>query len=535
MAECIGRMIAEHAYFQDREEQRGIFRLDQDALKRAVPWALCRAKNGCGKTVVLAGHLDTVSVDAYGALREYACKPEQLMEKLSGENLPKDVREDLDSGAWLFGRGTADMKGGLSVLMNELFRQCEEENAEVNILFLAVPDEETYSLGMRKAASLLLDLKKRFDLDYQLMIMAESHIREDGAALYYDGTIGKLQVNIVVKGVPVHSRYYYTGMNPVLLAAEIAGELDGNADFSEQVGNEKTPPPSVMYFRDTKAGYDVTLPDSVDMAASVLTYRKSGEEVLRQLKTAVEGAIDRAMARIEAQYAAWSATIPLCSKKYAGVPKVLLYEQLMEMAEKSGGEGFAAYYDCCKRSIAEQIRGHKMNFNDATLELIHNVLSYLDITAPTVVLAIAPPLYPGFTNGDLPAEEKDFILGLPNEICRFSQEKCGQSAHFDHYFAGISDLSYVASNYDQAACLFVNSNMPLWGESYSVDFDSASQLQIPVLNVGPWGKGIHTKYERVNTHSLFCECPEIIHWIIETVGQHCTRERRICGEHTAIM
>lgn len=517
MAEIIAQMIGRRRYFQTNKAQCGLFEIKQDAFNRKIPWALYRAKGKSKKTVVLTGHLDTVPVENYGLLQQYARNSQQLMEAMAGEQLPAGVREDLESGEWLFGRGTADMKGGLSVFLNELFLTCEAECADINLLFIAVPDEETYSLGMRNAAALLLDLKERYSLDYQLVLMSESHIREDGAALYYDGTIGKMQVNIVVKGVPVHSRYYYTGMNPVLLASQIACDVDGHAELSEQIGSERTPPPSVMYFRDTKTHYDVTLPGSVDMAISILTYRKTGMKVLEQLKDIAEAAVDKVVRQIDGQYAAWSATVPLSPGKYEEKPAVMFYEELLDMAERKDPQKFAAYYTQLKADTEEQLKSHTINFNDATLKMVHSILSYVDLAKSAVILAITPPLYPGFTNSDIASDDSSFILGLPDQVCRFSQDSCGQAAHFDHYFAGISDLSYVATNYSGPERSFINKNMPLWGGAYSIDFDAAAKLQIPVLNVGPWGKNIHTKYERVNKNSLFRECPAVIHWIIETL------------------
>lgn len=84
--------------------------------------------------------------------------------------------KDFLSGDWMFGRGTADMKGGLSVglalldwygkLVVEAERkECgtaafetktasgTEETPEIsgNLLFVTVPDEEGYSAGMRHA------------------------------------------------------------------------------------------------------------------------------------------------------------------------------------------------------------------------------------------------------------------------------------------------------------------------------------------------------------------------------------------------
>lgn len=514
MGQVIYELIESQPYFQNHSEQYGLYLMESDPLKRSIPWALYRTRNREAQTLVLAGHMDTVSIENYGSLQDCALHPDRLKQALSNEILPEEVRNDLESGGWMFGRGTADMKGGLSVFLQELFHVCAEDRLNCNLLFLALPDEETYSAGMRRAVGLLLNLKEQYDLNYQLVLMGESHIREDRQALYFDGTIGKIQVACVVKGTPAHVRYYYTGLNPILIAAQIVCDIDGNASLSEQVGTEKTPPPSFLYCRDTKTRYDVTLPESVDLALSFLTYRRTGMQILELLKENILHSVHTAAVRNTQQYQSWAATVPVASPAYTKGMSVLFYEELLDLAQKKHGETFSAYYQTALHSVSEELAQGTINFNSATLKMVHSVLDYLDSEDPMIILAITPPLYPGFTNQDILPEGSP-ILSIPDRLCQFSKDVCNQPARYEHYFAGISDLSYCATTYTPAEQDFIHHNMPLWGKNYSIDFAGIAQLQIPVLNVGPWGKNIHTKFERVNLHSLLNECPTLIRWLIE--------------------
>ena len=56
---------------------------------------------------------------------------------------------------------------------------------------------------------------------------------------------------------------------------------------------------------------------------------------------------------------------------------------------------------------------------------------------------------------------------------------------------------------------------PLWGGGYQVDFEEIGKLNIPAVLMGPWGKDIHRRTERVNRKSLLVELPEILHTLIE--------------------
>ena len=514
MAEEIDKMIKEQPYFQKRRELCGLYEIQGDSLKRSIPWGLYLAKKKESSTIVLTGHSDTVSIENYGTLKTYALMPDTLREMMKSEELPKDVRNDLESDEWIFGRGTADMKGGLSALIHQLFKACEENSLPINLLFIAVPDEETYSVGMRNAVPLMVRLQQQYGLDYRMMVMSESHLREDQKALYFDGTIGKTQVNMVVKGVPVHTRFYYTGINPMKIAAQIMIDIDGSSDMTEQYLEEKTPPPSVMYCRDTKESYDVTLPECVDMAMSFLTYRKTGKELLDELKERIEKSIDKILSQNRVQYQDWAATLSAPVKPCEQKPQVLFYEDLLKLAYRKNPTEFDEYENALKSELSLQKRKGLINFNDASLKLIHKIMDYLNQDEPMVVLAITPPLYPGFTNKDI-AEHDTLAINMPEKLCKYSKEELGQEARFEHFFAGIADMSYAATTYKPIERSFIDKNMPMWGEDYSIDFDGIAKIQMPVLNVGPWGKNIHTKYERVNKYSLFQECPTLLHWIIQ--------------------
>ena len=64
---------------------------------------------------MLHGHMDTVGVDDFGGLKEFAFSPDELLNKMLQMELPKEVRNDLESNEWMVGRGSCDMKSGVAV------------------------------------------------------------------------------------------------------------------------------------------------------------------------------------------------------------------------------------------------------------------------------------------------------------------------------------------------------------------------------------------------------------------------------------
>ncbi|MBQ6948296.1 MAG: M20/M25/M40 family metallo-hydrolase, partial [Firmicutes bacterium] len=344
MAKVLYDVIGENPWFKEHPDLFGMVDVPGDALGRKAVWALrladdpAVATGPAVPTVVLAGHMDTVTTANYEGMEPYSRDPEALEEAFRRQEagevpvaLPMKAwaKEDLATGEWIFGRGTADMKGGLSVYLDQLFQGCKDKH----LLFIAACDEETYSVGMRAAANLMVELKERFDLDYKLLFMGESHLRDERGSVYFDGTIGKMTVNIVVRGIPSHVRFYYGANNAILLASQLCAAIDGNAALTERYKTEVTPPPSVSYFRDTKPRYDVTLAESVDMSLVQFLFRKSPAKAMDDLVAIAKQVAADNMARIREQYQLWKGDLAVNCSPLTAETEVLTFGELKKNVE----------------------------------------------------------------------------------------------------------------------------------------------------------------------------------------------------------
>lgn len=47
-----------------------------------------------------------------------------------------------------------------------------------------------------------------------------------------------------------------------------------------------------------------------------------------------------------------------------------------------------------------------------------------------------------------------------------------------------------------------------------------AELKIPFLLLGPWGKDLHERTERVNIASVSEELPKILRHVVEYIGNH---------------
>ena len=235
-------------YFKENPEHCGLFEIEGDYLDRKVPWCLLKGQGD--DTLVFIHHNDVVETKDYGILEDLSLKPYELEEafKITKLNLTDDMKEDLASGDWIFGRGVADMKGGGAIQLSLIEEYSKDKNFKGNIVLLSVPDEENLSAGMRAGVHKLKELKDKYGLDYKLMLDTEPHEREDTSkATWYDGSIGKLMPVAYVRGKLAHVGYIYSGLNPINLLSEIIRKTEISPRFIEKRGNTVNPPPTWLY------------------------------------------------------------------------------------------------------------------------------------------------------------------------------------------------------------------------------------------------------------------------------------------------
>lgn len=513
--EYLYKYIKSLNYFQLNQEFCGIYKLENDYLNRGVVWGLVKGKGE--DTIILMHHHDVVDAYDYGSLSIYANNPEKLQETLKEVKLSDDVMEDLESGEWVFGRGTADMKAGAAIQLELLKKYSEEKEFNGNLLLLSVPDEESLSIGMRESISLLERLKEKFHLSYKLLINSEPHSREKkDTGILYEGSVGKLMPVVYVRGKKTHIGNVFQGFNPVSLLSQIVRKTELNTMFCDVVGKEISPPPSWVYFRDRKEVYDASMPPSVGGYFSILSLYRTPKESLELLKRICEDAFDELIQDMNKHYKDYIGKAGIEDIDLPWNVNVRTFSDIYHEAVRNSGDDFIKEYNKTMDRVINDIENGTTNLQESSFTVIEKVLEFIDDLSPMVVIAFSPPYYPAVANIDfknLPTE----ILKLSEEISDFSEKNWGEKYEKQNYFMGISDMSYIALNNGEEVIPYIEPNMPLWGRGYIIPFSDIENLSMPGINIGPWGKDIHKFTERVRKKDLLETCPKLIAYAIDYV------------------
>lgn len=496
-------------YFKEHPELTGLYEIENDPYGRLIPYAVLLGKKK--DTVVMSGHFDVVSTEDYGKAEEYAYQFNngKLEEALKDFPLNDQQRADLESGEWFWGRGVADMKGGLAIHA-ALFEKYAEEalngTLEGSILFMPVPDEESYSVGMRMGSKIIQEMGKKYGLNYKLYICPEPTVDVDGALTMSLGSVGKVMPAIIVQGKKGHAGHCYGGFSALGIISDIYQRTNGSLEFCDVYEDEATVPPTWAYMRDLKKGYDVSIPHRACGYFTAFTFDSTPEDVANKLKRIATEAFVNQVNKIDNEYQGFKKINKAERKDHLHYdPCVMTFQELCEMLKEKDAAGFKKAYDEAYEKAIASVNSGEGNFPSATLDVMEAILDYSDIQYPITVIGFAPPYYPPVHSDKVEGKE-GFGTKAFKFVSELSEKECGQKVIYENYFMGISDLSYgaITAPFDYAK---YSLNTPLWGDSYNLDFEAMDYNKLPGVIYGPIGREYHTFIERVNKKSLTKDVP----------------------------
>lgn len=453
-------------------------------------------------TIVLISHFDTVQTEEYGDLEVIACRPEELTQKLfeRKHELPDEARLDLESGNYLFGRGTMDMKMGL-VLHMALLEKASTQRWPINLVLLTVPDEEVNSTGMRAAVDELVKLRDRRGLTYKMFFNSEPAFSQkpgDEKHYIYSGTLGKIMPAALFYGKETHVGEPLKGMTANFIASFLTQAMEWNALFHENDLGESTPLPVSLQQKDLKMQYSTQTPYRAIALYNIFLMKRNAAEVMELFEQTAKQAATMCN----------TAYRELCNREGIdgiGEVRVLRYEQLLAYAEAKRGNGFVATLK------AEVLEHTEWDEREKSLRIADKLMIQCHELSPAIVLLFAPPYYPAVNSSEDPLI-MECVATVQEAAAEF-----GVEVDQIHYFKGLCDLSYVNYSDSGNGWSSYERNTPVWGSTYSIPFSGMLELQAPVLNVGPFGKDAHQYTERLHIESAFVQTPHMLESLMKSL------------------
>lgn len=509
MAKHILDVIREQDYWEENQELCGLYD-GCDRMGRLIPWAM--RKGTSSKCLVLSGHFDCVEIDCYGTLKEYALVPELLKEKMKAlEWSDPDVVKDLASEDWLFGRGTADMKGGTAVLLCELFKAAKEDfRPELNILYVGVGDEETAAEGIFQSVGLFTELKDKYGLDYMLLVNGEPTTKDSSKKYtYYDGSIGKALPFIVTKSKLVHVGNLMQGINSAGIAANIVRRIELNTSLCSEDFGQKCVPPTVLYMKDDKKFYNVSVPLYTNLFLN--TFFTNSNNALNILNSLRDICKDAAAESVEVYNRAYDFMKPDHPNPDHNIRVMSLDE--LEKYNKANVTGYESKKETFVKGQIEKVNSGQSITQLATgFDIVQWEIEQSQITDPMIVYGLMAPYVPAVNNHYFKNFDREGMIQAVADVL----EPFGITVEEVPYFMGLSDNSYI-SDVDATDDIEALKSMVTPKEVYRIPLKEAEYIALPSIIIGPWGKDYHTITERVYLPDLEIHTPAVVRKIMETI------------------
>lgn len=510
LREMLGRIN----YFIKHPENITVHEIQKDPLKRSYIFAFLEGSPGCADTVILLSHFDVVDVEEYGVHKAMAFDPKRFTDFLKNSGaveLPADAKTDLDSGDYLFGRGTMDMKYGIAAGMEVLY-QLEDKAGKlpVNVLFVSVPDEESNSYGMLAAVNELLNLKEKKNLKYICCLVTEPYFPQypgDVNRYMYVAAAGKLMPIFYCVGKETHAGEPFSGLNPNVMTAAVVEQIEQNPELADACSGEFGPAPTCLKQSDTKEAYSVKTPAAAYAYFNLITLSTTPEEAIAKMKEEALKAFKKVLAERDKKAARMSERTGRKLEVPVLEPKVYTYKEVYELCRQKHGEAFEEHM---KRFITgADIR----DLRSLSVEAVKEVHRFCPDRSPMIILFLVPPYYP---HNDIPAEDS-LVMKVCGDIIKEAAEKYGETIYIDPFFKGITDMCYLRLP-EKLDIKAVKENYPLWGMGYSVPLEEITKLNIPFINLGPMGKDAHKFTERINISYSFGTAAELIFKTVLLLG-----------------
>ena len=505
----------------------GLDPLPGDPWERHNAFAFLRGLSP--RTIVLLGHIDTVDTADYESLEPWALDPAGLAARQNVlAELTPGLAEDHAAfpGDWMFGRGSADMKSGLAVniaVMRHLAGIARAGRLPLSVVFLATPDEENESAGVLQAVHFLLHLRQQYGLEYLGAINTDTTLAlypGDEHRYIFTGTAGKLLPSFLVIGRASHVGTPFEGIDANLLAAELIRDLSMNDELCDVAGEQITAPPVTLHASDLKDRYDVQLPYMAYFYLNVLTFTSEPGELLERLRLWAGSALERVLQQIDETERRWlllSGDDTRAEQHRSRSSIVLTYAELLsEVWQRLGPERVQAEL----ATMLENMPG-ELDARQRCLRLVRHLWTLSGQEGsykygPAVVIYYSPPYYPHV------AATPCLLHKVVAAVAAAHPEL---NLKVQEYYPFISDISYLRLNPDMDLAA-LTANIPTWREpdrpaypgTYSLPLAAIQQLGLPVVDIGPYGRSVHQRDERVLMSYSFGVLPQLICEVIERLG-----------------
>ena len=301
------------------------------------------------------------------------------------------------------------------------------------------------------------------------------------AAVAHRGALGKSRIACWVLGTPAHAGRPFEAVDAAQIAADIVLRATLSPALIERWNELTGPPPVALKLRDLKPRYDVQTAVEAAVELNVLTYARTPAEILERVRALVSTSASDVLKRRDALRGELAVTQG--AKPPSPAPIVKTLDELED--------GTSLSVDDVLNSVSATLASAEKDAARSTIARLRTLAARARLTGPTVVVYELPPHYPAVAPRDGP------LSRAATEV--LSRE----GVEIRSFYPFVTDASLLA---DPMAPQFnVVAGLPqLKGARRT------AAMEPDIVTLGPWGRGAHGPFERVNAPYAFEKLPRLI-------------------------
>jgi arginine utilization protein RocB len=200
----------------------------------------------------------------------------------------------------------------------------------------------------------------------------------------------------------------------------------------------------------------------------------------------------------------------------AGEIRVLTFAELAAMARGAYPGGSDAF----ERRVSE-LAGKKSPGADARergIEIIEEFIRVAHVKRPFIAAGFLPPYIPPRTSLDgRPSREP--LLAAVDKMIDYAGSRHGVTIEKAEFFSGICDLSFAGFSGGADEARVFAENCPAAEKLYRIPFDDMAEIDVPVANIGVFGRDAHKFTERLEKNYSLRVIPELIEYFLGSLSE----------------
>jgi arginine utilization protein RocB len=200
-------------------------------------------------------------------------------------------------------------------------------------------------------------------------------------------------------------------------------------------------------------------------------------------------------------------------RELAWQPRVMTYEEMEAELFKAHGSEYTAHMVEFKDNL---LLDASLDLRMYAARVVEEAWKWMPDQSPAIIVFYSSLYSPRIEVTGETEDELNLIEALEEAVVTV-QPEYDEPIVVRSFFPYISDMSFVALSDDDEALDAASRNNPSWGTKFHVDYQEIRELNVPVVNIGPYGLDAHKRYERMELDYSLEIVPNLTNEVIKNV------------------